>query len=85
MSVKKVAAYAGKCFSKIVLLRIFQSNLTQKDSALIKLSNFVKLYDLMKIMPEHDSCFNFSRWRIDLFQYIKMLSRLVASRQSGIM
>ena len=31
-------------------------------------------------MPMHDGCFNFPRRRIDLFQYIKMLSRLVASR-----
>ena len=37
----------------------------------------------MNIMPVHDGCFKFSRQRIDLFQYIKMLSRLVASRQSG--
>ena len=34
-------------------------------------------------MPVHDGCFNFSRRRIDLFQYIKMLSRLVASRKAG--
>ncbi len=31
-----------------------------------------------------DGCFTFSRRRIDLSQYLKMLSRLVASRQSGI-
>ena len=51
---------------------------------LISLSNFVKLYDLMNIlMLVHDGCFNFSRQRIDLFQYIKMLSRFVASRKAG--
>ncbi len=38
----------------------------------------------MNMMPVHDGCFNFSRERIDLFQYIKMLSRLVVSRQKQI-
>ncbi len=61
---------------------MFQSNLTQRQ--LISLSNFVKLYDLMNIMQVHDGCFNFSRRRIDLFQHIKILSRLVASKRDHV-
>ena len=38
----------------------------------MSLSNFVKLYDLMNILPVYGGGFNFSRRRIELFQYIKM-------------